>query len=179
MSHLLFIFISRPGGSYAPYVSFVPQSLNRIEQRGFSRGVISEKNSHCHRKQRRHNHRLNGHLHRPLQRPASQERAGNSKENSRGTSDQAEHYRFSQELQLNRFLRGAHRDSHANLSSPLRYRNEHDVHDSNSTDDERNRSDSDQENGEGFTGFQLRLNDVFRIPDIEIIFFFRTQVMAV
>ena len=118
-------------------------------------------------------------MHRPLQRPANQERADNAKKHSRGASDQAEHYRFPQELQLNRFFRGAHSNAHANLSSPLRYRNEHDVHDSNSTDDERNRSDSDQENGEGLTGFQLRLNDVFRIPDIEIIFLFRTQVMAV
>src|SRR5882724_3278750 len=125
MSHLLFIFISRPG-TYVLETSFISQRLDRIEQRGFSRRVISKKNSYRYGKQRRHNHRFNRHLHRPLQRPANQVRANNSKKDPRGAAYQAEHHGFPEKLQLNRFFRGAYGDAHPNLSRSLRHRNEHD-----------------------------------------------------
>jgi len=42
-----------------------------------------------------------------------------------------------------------------------------------------NRSNRDKQNGESLAGVELGLNDVFRIPDIEIVFLFRPKMVAV
>ena len=53
------------------------------------------------------------------------------------------------------------------------------VHDADASDDKRNRSDGDKKDGESLAGFELCLDDVFWIADIEIVFLLRAEMVAV
>ena len=80
---------------------------------------------------------------------------------------------------MNRLFGRAHGHAHSDFACPLGHRNEHHVHDADSADNQRNRCDGNQQRGERFAGLQLRLDDVFGIANVEIIFFFRPKMMAV
>ena len=51
----------------------------------------------------------------------------------------ADQHGFAQELEENVFLGGAHGAAHPDLADTLQHRSEHDVHDADATDDERDR----------------------------------------
>src|SRR5580692_12289150 len=82
ISHRPLIFIYRPWNQNFEEFLFVPQRFNRVEQRSLARRVISKKHAHRHREHRRHNNRLHGHLHRPMQGLSHQVRSENSKQNT-------------------------------------------------------------------------------------------------
>ena len=64
---------------------------------------------------------------------------------------------------------GAHRHSHADLASPLRHRDQEDIHDPNAPDQQRDRGQRKQHEGEGLIGPLLHLCNIHLGPDGKVI----------
>src|SRR5580700_578484 len=177
MSHLRFVIYvwSRK----ITNLSLVSQRFDRIKSRRLARGVISEKYPDSDREHRGHHDRLDGHFDGPTQSLSNQIRTKDSEDHTGSAPDEAQHDRFSQELKLDGRFGCPHRHSYSNLAGTFGYGNQHDVHDPNSSHEQRNRCDRDQENGESLARVELRLNDVLRIPDIKVVLFLRTQVVSI
>src|SRR6266704_2442564 len=157
----------------------VSERLDRIEQRRLARRVVSEKNANRNGKERRDDNRFEGHDHRPLQRLANQIGAKNSEHYSGAAANEAQHHGLAQKLQLNGLFRRSDGNTNANLPRAFSHGNQHDIHDANPAHNQRDGSDGNQQNRERLAGFELRLNDVFRVADVEVIVFFRAQMVAV
>ncbi len=110
---------------------------------------------------------------------ANQIRPEDPEEHPCGAANQAKHDGFTEKLKLDGFLCGSHCYPHADLARTLRYGNKHHVHDADSPHDQGNRRDGDQQNRESLAGIELCLDDVLWIADVEVIFFFGTQMMAI
>src|ERR1700688_2749534 len=105
----------RRAGAGAAAASLIAQGVDRIEERGLARRVVAEEHSDRDRDEGREHHRLGRHLHRPAERAADEERSRDPQQHARGAADQAEHHGLAEELDLDRFLRRAHRHAHADL----------------------------------------------------------------
>src|SRR5215469_7319514 len=64
---------------------------------------------------------------------------------------------FDEKLIPDILFRGLDGHAHADLSGSFRYRNQHDVHDADPPDQERNRGNTAQHEGKGMAGALLRL----------------------
>src|SRR5260370_28043654 len=117
-------------------------------------------------------------LYGAMQRLPYKVRSEHAEEHARCSSNQTEHDRFSEELQLDGLFCRANCNSNTDLACSLRNRNEHDVHDPDSANYKRNGGDGNQKNRQRPARIQLRLNNVFRVPDVKVILFFGSQMMA-
>src|SRR6266576_5660919 len=107
----------------------IPQSLNRVELRRLSRGIISEEDTHGGRKNSSGDNGLDRDQCRPGKKITDQRRTNEPKEDSDSAAHHAEGYRFHQELALHVSLRRSDGHAHADLAGSLSYRYKHDIHD--------------------------------------------------
>src|SRR5258706_2480578 len=128
--------------------SFVPQRVDRIEQSRLAGGIIAEEQAYSDREQHGDEDGLGRELHGPAEAAPDHEGAYDPQEHARGTPDEAQHHGFAQELQPDRSFRRADGDTHADLPRPLRDRDQHDVHDADAADQERDRGNRDEKDGE-------------------------------
>ena len=73
----------------------------------------------------------------------------------------------------------AHGHARADLTRPLRYTDQHDVHDSNAADNERDTRDRAEQSGHDIGRGRGSLGDFLLIPDGEIIIATRAECYAV
>src|SRR6266566_2600372 len=95
MSHLRFVFMSCSKNRELLGCSLVSQRFDWIEQRCFSRWVISEKHSHSYREHGCHDNGFHRHFDGPLQGLPNHIRTKDPHEHTGCASDQAKHDRFS------------------------------------------------------------------------------------
>src|SRR5690348_18353598 len=100
-------------------VSFVPQRLHGIEQRGLARGIVPEEYTHGDGERGRDDDRVRGQLDGPAQGLADEDRGEEVDEHSARTADQTEHHGLAQKLQLDRLLPGSDGDAQADLTRAL------------------------------------------------------------
>ena len=81
---------------------------------------------------------------------------------------EADHHRFAEELREHVALRRADRAPHADLFDALEDRREHDVHDPDAADDERDRRDRAEHDVEDRFRALLLLEQQFRHADLEV-----------
>src|ERR1051326_8855722 len=157
----------------------IAQRLDRVHQRRLARRVVAEEHADGDGEERREEHALRGELLRPFERPPDEERGDDADDPARRAADEAEQHRLGQELDLDGLLGRADGDAHADLARPLRDGDEHHVHDADPADDERDRGDGDEQQRQRAARFELGLDDVLRIADVEVVVLLGTEMVAV
>src|SRR5205823_3326705 len=93
---------------------------------------------------------------------------GDADHDSGDAAHDADQDRFGQELKQDLPPGRADRSAHADLLDPLEHRREHDVHDPDAADDERDRRDRAQYDVEDRLGALLLLQEQLRHRDLEV-----------
>ena len=113
---------------------FVSQGINRIEKRGFIGRIKSEQHADQTGKDKRHNHVSPGNFERKRGKQFHNFHAGQSGQNADQSADQRQNDRFHQKLPANIPGFGADGHSDADFSGAFGNRNQHYVHNADSSD---------------------------------------------
>ena len=93
-------------------------------------------------------------------------------------SDQAHDHRFDEELSHDVAPLGAQRLAHSDLGRPFGDGHQHDVHDSDPSDEERDAGDSGKQRGEDERRGLHRLQGVLETEDLKIVFLIGAEIVA-
>ena len=99
-------------------------------------------------------------------------------QDSENSADQAQHHRLDQELLQNILRTRADRHAQSDLPCPLGHRNEHDVHDSDSADDQRNQRHTEQQIGHDRGRSGQHLHELRGVADTEIVLLIGFEAVA-
>src|SRR5579872_5011043 len=110
--------------------SFVPESLNRIQERRFARRIVPKEHSHQRGKYKRHHDRQQADHCGPMREVRDQPRCRQPNHDPDNPTQQRQRHRFHEELREDVTCFSPHRLPQADLASPLGHRHQHDIHDS-------------------------------------------------
>src|SRR4051794_33256338 len=116
----------------------VTQRVDRIELGGFTRGIKSEKDTDPGADHERENDRRRRNERRPVFQNRDDLRRDDARDDPDYSPDNTERHRFDQKLSEDVAPVRAYRHARPNLAGPLRDANEHDVHNPDPANDERN-----------------------------------------
>src|SRR5579864_75809 len=163
----------------SPDPSLIPQRLNRVQARRFLRGIKAKENSNCNGHSRGSGDCPGRDQNRPAGRDRQHQRSDQSHKNSYRASDQAHHHGFGQELQLHIGLRGADSQPHADLARAFRNRNQHDVHDAQPADCQRDPGNRGQQQRHHLAGFRSQVGHVGQVAHREVVGLIGANAMPV
>src|ERR1041385_3092719 len=119
----------------------VAQRLDRIELRRASRGIQTRDESHGHRNSRRHHQRRERDHRRPAGVRGDDLREQDADDDAGHAAEQRDRERLDHELRADVDAARADGAADADLARPLHHRGQHDVHDADAADEERDPGD--------------------------------------
>src|SRR5262249_7889607 len=143
--------------------------LNWIQAGGFARRIEAEEDTYGSREYNGSENRGGGNQNAPLQSFTNQKRDAGAEQNANRSTHDAQHHSFQQKLLLHVVFGGADRHAYTNLSRPLSDGNQHDVHDADTADDQRDTGNRCEQQGHDLGGLICELGNVREIADEEII----------
>ena len=160
-----------------PYHLFVTQCLDRVERGGLPRWIKAEEDSDRGANKKCDHDRGGGNQRRPMSRQRDCFRSRDAEKDSENSPDRAKRNRFDQKLRENVAPVRAHGHARADFTRPLRYTDQHNIHDSNAANNERDTGDRAEQSGHYIGRGRGSIGDFLLIPDGEIIVATRANVM--
>src|SRR5271167_3488069 len=121
--------------------SLVANGFHRIEPRSFHRGINPKYQAHGDRNYKRQKDGTHGHDGGPAGEQCDQAGHHEAENNAEASADERDHHGLNHELADDIGLSSPYRAAHADLAGSFENAGQHDVHDSDATDQQRDGSD--------------------------------------
>src|SRR5437867_1353009 len=158
--------------------SLVTQRLDGVQPGRLPRRIKAEEDAHRPGKAKGNENRFWLDQEVPLGEVGNAVRPGQAKADPDQPSDEGQAEGFDQELAQHVSAAGPHCHPQPNLPSSLRHGNQHDVHDPDASDEERDRGDGGQEHGQNPRRLFLGLQDFREVAQPEVVGVRRLEAMA-
>src|SRR5262245_14007177 len=153
-----------------PYRSFMPQRLDRIEAGGAHRRIQPEDQAHGGRDAERHGDRVPGHERVPFGVYRDHARDDEAEDHSDQPADETDRQGLDQELLPDVAAARAEAPADPDLARPLQDVGEHDVHDADAADQQRDAGDAAHDDVEDALRALVLFEQFARDDDRKIVF---------